>query len=132
MFQNRFVHFNLQPEENLLIETWTKDTTQMKPFEWKDIHLELVETVEKYQPSKLLVHSEVFDFPITPDLQDWLAQHVFPKVAKAGLRKIAFVIASDLFAQVSIEQLMNEDKEQNFITGYFPSEKEAKNWLFEN
>lgn len=132
MFQNRFVQFNLQPEENLLIETWTAETAQMLPFEWKNIHLDLVKAIEKYRPSKLLVHSEYLNFPITPDLQEWIANNIFPRAATAGLKKIAFVRPSDLFAQVSVEQLMEEDKVQHFTTRFFPNAREARKWIYEH
>ena len=66
---------------------------------------------------------------ITTDLQEWLAEKVFPRAAASGLKKIAFVVPDDLFASVSVEQLMEEDTKKTFITRYFKDEIRARQWL---
>ena len=129
VFENRFVKFEVFSEESLFVETWTAETTNMLPHEWQEIHLELAKTFETFRTSRLLVLSKAFNFMITPDLQKWLAEKVFPRGAASGLKKIAFVVPDDLFASVSVEQLMEEDTERVFITRYFKDEIRARQWL---
>jgi len=44
----------------------------------------------------------------------------------AGMQKLAFIISRDLYAQVSLEQLMQEREGKKFILKYFENEAEGE------
>jgi hypothetical protein len=69
-------------------------------------------------------------FALTPETQEW-ADGLFPRILNAGVKKIAFIISSDVFAQISVEQLMEEKnvKTANFEIHYFDNEKDALKWF---
>ena len=88
------------------------------------------ELAEKYHPSRFLFHSQNFNFSITPDLQQWIDERIFPRYVNAGVKKFAYIFSSDFIAQLSIEQAMEEQKAQEgFQTRYFDSEVKAREWL---
>jgi len=80
----------------------------------------------------LLSDTRNFTFTISPELQNWMIDNFFKLIIKAGVKKYAILVSSDLFSQVSIEQTVDENKDNSVITRYFDSEDEAKKWLFEN
>lgn len=131
VFENQFARFDVYTEHNLLVLTWSAETQDMSANEWKAINITLVEYFESFHISRLLANTEKLDFIVTPDLQTWAAQEVFPKSLENGLKAVAFVVSKDLFAAVSLEQTMNEGQGQDFFTQYFSDEQKAKEWLID-
>ena len=62
--------------------------------------------------------------------QEWTQKEWFPRAEKGGLKYFAFVMAAEIFGQVSAEQT-NEKAEDagNIEIKYFDKEEEAHNWL---
>jgi len=84
---------------------------------------------EKYKPTKHLVDYSEYSFSITPEFQQYLDNHLMKPLYKAGLKKIAFLLSHDLFAQLSIEETMQKETGKMFEISYFDDFEEAKKWL---
>ncbi len=111
-------------------------------YEWFDTSIDMTDEEYKEEMSanaaqctiqKLplaLVDLRKFKFMITPEVQTWTDQIIFPQFIASGLKRIAFVVSSDLFAQVSLQQMMDEKiaKEQ-FASKYFETKEDATQWL---
>ncbi|WP_026998251.1 hypothetical protein [Eisenibacter elegans] len=83
----------------------------------------------KHKPLRAIVNNKEMRFAIPPDVQEWHAQNVFPQCIEAGVKKAAILVTEDIFAQVSIEQLMEEEASGAFQVQYFENEKLARQWL---
>ena len=70
-----------------------------------------------------------FEFIIAPDLQIWTNDNIIVKLLEAGLQKIAYVSSPDLFAQISVEQTLDEDIAQDFPSAQFKTIDDAMDWL---
>ncbi len=66
-----------------------------------------------------------------PKLQDWVSEHIFRDMREAGVKKLALIVSSDIIAQMSIEQLVDDDPVKGFVTGYFDNIEEAKMWILD-
>ncbi|MCS7019318.1 MAG: hypothetical protein RMJ87_09395 [Cytophagales bacterium] len=86
---------------------------------------------ETYQPQRLLLDLRHLRFTIGPELQEWTAKEIAPRTM--SLKRIAIVVSSDIFAQVSLEQLMEEDgiADKYDAPRYFDTVQQAKQWLTE-
>jgi len=105
------------------LEDWTEEEFQ----EELETQAKLAET---YHPKYFLFHSQEFNFTITPTMQEWIDQTIFPRYVKAGVRKFAYIFSSDMISQLSIEQVMEEEVgSQSFKTMYFSNPDEARKWL---
>ena len=89
---------------------------------WKKI-------IETYNPEKQLVDYSEYNFSITPELQQYTNENLLKPAYEAGIRKVAFLIAHDLFAQMSVEQIMSQDTGKMFEIRYFDNFEKAKKWL---
>lgn len=73
-------------------------------------------------------------FIMTPDIQAYIAQEVFPKVSPY-LRKIAFVMPWVLVQKIAMEQMIEEyevkDSDRVLTSRYFEDIDAAKKWLFD-
>ncbi len=80
---------------------------------------------------KLLVNTTHSKFSIVPETQEWTAQEIAPLTT--SLERMAFVMNSDIFSRISLEQLMEEDNIASKYSAprYFETEEEAIKWLFE-
>lgn len=87
------------------------------------------ERVQMHKHTLLLVDMQNSQFAISPELQEWTAKEIAPMTM--SLRRLAFVMSPDIFSQVSLEQMMEEDGiAESYKPHYFDNIEEAKKWLF--
>lgn len=117
-------------KERCLIETVrTPDTEVISEEEYKADVLEWSRIVQEYCPKFQLVDERNFHFVLEPSLQQWLNVSLVGPAIRAGMQKVAFVVTSDIFAQISIEQAMEEASGSPLEIRYFEDYDEARNWL---
>ncbi len=117
-------------EKSLILNTWTDATADLDDDTLKDdFQRYMTEVIEECKP-RLIFHDVTdFQFSIVPELQTWIDAQVNMPAIELGLERVAFVVSTDIFAQVSIEQTMEENQRQELVTQYFDNRKEAIAWL---
>jgi len=108
---------------------WNSTTEKMGADEYKEIMLQYADFVEKHQPKRLLLDTIDNKFIITPELQEWSNTEVFIRSAKAGLTIVAYILPKDIIAQMSQEQLFDEEVSKKKANRYFSEKQEAIDWL---
>lgn len=121
----------LLEEKKILISAWKSESMQASEEEYRADFLTYVACVEKHKPLGVLGDTRDHAFKITPALQKWLNETMFPRVLAAGAKHFAFLVAKDFFSQLSIEQVMGEDVGALFNSRYFITKAEAMEWLEE-
>lgn len=130
--ENQYWRIGFDSAKSLMRYEWHPASKRMQIEEYKKEMQINAESCERYQPSKSLIDTREFLFTIPPDVQVWTDTEITPRFIKSGLRKLAFVVSSDIFAQVSLEQMLEEDNAMvNFQSRYFDSMIEAEGWLLE-
>lgn len=90
------------------------------------------DAVVEHNVKFVLSDSRRSNFIMTPDIQDFIAQEIFPYTVK-HLSKIAFVMPWNLIQKIAMEQMIEEYevKDQNRVltSRYFRDIEEAKTWL---
>jgi len=124
------IHY-IDEEKSLLEQCWTNQEGNMSVEDYKIDMFNYLKFVEKYNIKNALINTELFGFSITPDIQEWIDKNIAVK-ANCIVKKIAFVLPSDIFAQVSIQQTMDEKegvKYQN--VNYFENINDAEKWILQ-
>ena len=131
VYESEFIEVVVDRANNLA-KTIRKPHTQFYTTELykKDI-LAWREVIITYHIEKQLVDERKMKFTIEPDLQIWVNQNLIGPAVQAGLKKVAFVVSPDIFAQISVEQLMQENESSPLDIQYFDEEENAHNWLLE-
>ncbi len=129
VYSSQYLHIEFFPEQELIEMTWLPATKGMTEEEYKEQGFAFLEQMTALQPKKIISDSSELYFTITPDLQDWTNQTILPIGIAGGLNKIAHVVSKDIFAQVSVEQLMEEVAQTDFSARYFGDKESAKEWL---
>lgn len=86
--------------------------------------------VEEHQPTGFLVDSRLGHVVMTPEIQAWHDREMVKRYILAGVQKIAFILPTDIFQAVSIEQAFSEDMASSTLdTRYFEDIEAARIWL---
>lgn len=118
-------------EQNSLIENSWFDSAMMNEENYKNELLKYADLVVKYKPANFLINSPDFAFSVVPEVQQWIAQNIFPKTMHPDAKKMAIIVAKDIFAHVSIEQTIDDasDALGKLNTRYFDEVEDAMKWL---
>ena len=114
----------------MIIDKFLSATENMNADDFKREMLIFVEKCEQYKPKRELVYLLDMKYGIVPQDQEWMNINVFPKY-KNIIKRMAFLMPTDLLAQMSVEQTMEEETGQGFTQAYFDNEEEARKWLME-
>lgn len=129
LYQSKYQQIFFEKEESIMHNLWLSDSFNMSPKSYKDELLKLVQLIENKQVTKQLINTLDFQFTIDIELQDWTDQVITKRTKEAGVQKAAFIIAEEIFSQMSIEQTMDGDEGKIMDVRYFTSEQEAREWL---
>ena len=124
-----FLQINEMPEINGIKIKWLQASGRMQDEDFKAAILAEKIVIETAKPKYIFADTLDMKFSIYPDLQEWHNKEIFPVFVKVNLRKLAVLVSSDLFTQVSIDQLIGEGKGGEMVTQYFEDEKKAIEWL---
>jgi hypothetical protein len=129
MVKTNFQEFSFIADKKIAVIIWQENTKYMKDEDYKTEQINTLNFVLDNKASKLLINTQQLNFAITPDLQIWTDLNLVQPLINAGVEKFAFIIPSDLFTQVSVEQAVEENAQQLQSSRFFESKEEALNWL---
>jgi len=68
---------------------------------------------------------------ILPKMQEWMSAFLFPKIVDLGAKRWAFIVGTDIFSAISVEQMATEIEfsEQIYRQRFFEDESEAVTWV---
>jgi hypothetical protein len=95
-----------------------------------------IDFVEEYHLKTYIVDYSQTEFIITPDLQEWLANELIPRLVEVGLKRLAVVPSTDFVASLAVEQANEEINEVNkavdFRLRMFKDKEMAMDWIRES
>ncbi|TAD96783.1 MAG: hypothetical protein EAZ97_13495 [Bacteroidetes bacterium] len=126
LYKSRFFGIKYFEESKTIYSFWV--TEDMTIEQYKSELTIYANFCREYKPVNYLVNNSNSSFTITPDIQDWIVKNIFSLTMHKDAKKFALVVSPDLFAQVSIEQVVDDNP--NIIqTVYFDSDQSAWNWI---
>lgn len=132
LIENSLLKMEYDEKKLFLKSTWNETSNLLNDEKYKEHILEMVTEAEKLEEIRyMLSDTSEFHYPIAPEIQKWVASKVFPLLAKKKVQKSALITTPDIFAQVSIEQLTEENKVAPIQRMYFEDTDDAMDWLFE-
>jgi len=110
---------------------FSDQTEYMTVEQYYDMLGNFIPIIKEYKPKNILADTTHFRFTITPDVQEWINEHILSLYSEIGVKKHAVLLSSDLFTLVSVEQTMDDYQEGVFINHYFEDSQKALDWLLE-
>ncbi len=104
-------------------------TAEMSAEEYKNEHVELLKFMLEQKTQKVLGNIKDLGFVVSPEVQGWMNEHIFVPAMEGGFSKLAVVMSTEFLAQLSIEQVMEEEVGQQIMTKYFDEIEQAREWI---
>lgn len=128
--RTRYFLVNHEADTNIFNYSFFDESSEMTTEEYISELEALIEMVKKYKPQKMFGDMSKFQYSITPTTQKWIVENLFPVYQSVDFEKMAIILSEEFYAQLSIQQTMEEDNTESFETQYFNSEETAREWLF--
>ncbi len=96
----------------LFIVRWTALTKKMTADNFKEQFMAYLKYLLKYTPKFVLFDMKEFDFPITPELQNWIDKEITSHEKKI-CQKQAILMPTELIAELGIAQTLDEDNNKS-------------------
>ena len=129
LHKSEYVEVSYEQENSMLIEKFLPSTTNMTDDEFKKEMSIIYDMVDKKKPKIALINLLDMKYVIGLEMQEWMNKKIL--TAEVNFKKSAYIVPTELFAQVSVEQTMDEEVGQKIVKQYFENEDEARKWLLE-
>ncbi len=127
-----FISLYFDAEMNLFSAVWKENTKHMSDDEFKNQLFLYIEKIAECEATKIFVDATNNFFIMNVEIQIWHDETIIPQYIENNVSKIAFLVPSDIFSAVSIQQTFEETAASTTkapIVKLFEAEDEAKNWL---
>ncbi|PWJ43146.1 STAS/SEC14 domain-containing protein [Sediminitomix flava] len=129
ILNNLYCNIYTEPEKELLHVEWKEDSYLMSFEEVKEVVNNMVEVYANDEQINLLYSdNRKLGFTFADQFQMWYETNIAP-VASKHLKKMAMIVSSDMFSQLSIEQIIEEEQGSLLNTQHFDNKEDAINWL---
>ena len=112
LHRNDYSEIRYDNTTGIINQIFFEKTEEMTIDEFKQEMLIFAEHCINNKAALHLINSFEMNFVITPDIQKWINNKILTKF-ESFAKKVAFLMPSDFFAQVSVEQTMNEEEGKN-------------------
>ena len=130
-----YMNFSFDESNQIFVITWHQASGDISPEEYKNSALVFKEVYSGFKGKPILHDMRNFQYIITPKEQEWIAEEIMADlVANYNLRRMAFILPEDLFAQTSTEQVSEEIKEAAddvFKSNFFDDPVKGLEWLLD-
>lgn len=131
IFKTTYATYFLYNDVNILEQFWTNEGEEMVDTTFQEEMWNYLRIVEEKLPPMALISLQNFFFTIPNELQEWVDKNITSRDNKI-IKKIAFLMPSDMIAQLAIELTMSEEEGMKYEqVGYFKEEQKAIDWLLD-
>lgn len=124
LFEKPYLTILYDQEINCIQQNW-KGFANSSDF--RDGILKSVHFFKQKKADKILSNTKEFSVAKKADT-DWIAKDIMPILVANGMKKMAFIVPSSVFAQVSVDNFKEEA--DNFVAiRYFDDLQKAKSWM---
>ncbi len=120
-----------QAENKLMRIIVSSNTEYIGDESFQEAQRKILALSEEYLPTRMLINLQDLLYTIPPEMQEWTAKEIVPMLIKLCVRRLVYIIPNEFYAQLSVEQLVSEMLDLNFVTAFFIEERAAIEWLCE-
>ena len=114
-----------------LVQTWAKESKTLTDELFKAEMIKLGEAFDNQKPQTVLINMADFVFTVAPEVQEWVNKNVNYKLIEISTKKLAFIVSTEIFTAISVEQTLDEDEGAKLNTQFFDKKENAEKWLAE-
>lgn len=127
--ETRFMVYRFDETNLIFNNVWLETSTSMTEEELKSETLTATDLVEKYKPKFVLADDRNRQSIYDIDLQNWIAQTWASACVKSGVIKFALLLPTDIIAELSTSQTVEEVGAIPVEIKYFDELEQATEWF---
>jgi len=128
-YKSKFMEVTFHQEQQTIEFRWFKETIELIDEDFKRELTQQVRSVAEYKPQNVLIDTTQFIFPISPEIQKWVDEEVYPAWAANGVSKMGLLMSPEMISQLSIQQAVAENSQVQLKSGFFETKAEAFEWF---
>lgn len=137
VYRSIYQTFILFTKESLLVEIWNASSDDMTDELYKQEYLKVREILQPFtdQYDKLLIDARKFQYPVSPELQQWHNTNILYTLGNGQTIQIAIIKSNSPLTQYALEQTLEENKlannnlEESEYIKLFEFGSDATQWL---
>ncbi|WP_338814710.1 hypothetical protein V9L05_05585 [Bernardetia sp. Wsw4-3y2] len=129
VYESSYLTIEYIQEGNYQVNTWLPNSKTLDEATFKKEVSEQTKIAVEKSTSAFITDASDFLFTIHPETQKWVNQTIFTDMREVGVKKLALLSSSDIIAQLSIEQLIDEDTLKGFASEFFDDKEKAREWI---
>ncbi len=125
-------------QKNILFVRVNEKTADIDDDDFKNAQYEIVDEIINTKSTSVIINVQKLLFSVSPELQQWVAQDIAPKIFENGVTKMGYIMPTEFIEKLAIEQISDEMGEKvlrervDFGMEFFDDETEAINWCVSN
>lgn len=124
--ENHLVRFTYFPELSLAEEYFKPVREPMFPERYQQIMRDFTNFCEAHKPENLLINMQDKAIILEEELQLWMKQEIYPRLAAAGAVRKGYLVHDDFYSQLSIANTAKNTI--NSELHYFETREKALAW----
>lgn len=129
LYKSKYYLIGYEEDNELIYYYHPPETVDITPDKYLQELQVFIKHALEYRPKVGLGDLRDFNFIITPYIQEWIDENLFPVMQEIALQKHAILLTPEFIVQLSVKQAIDESTEASIKTRYFPGEPEAREWL---
>jgi hypothetical protein len=125
VMNEKFIHVAYEQQTGILYVKWMGF---LRLDEVKKGGNFLIEFITKNRVAKNFNNQTALKV-LSPDVQEYVSTQLFPQIEKAGMRKVGVLLAEDVFAQATVNNVNAKVTLGQLSIQTFGSERLCKEWL---
>jgi len=129
IYHDDFWTISFDNEHSIITAEWSENSLNLTDDIYKLKMEKYTQFIEQYKAQKALANCLKLGFVISPSVQEWTNNVLFPRILAVGQHSVAVVLPNEFITQLSLEQILEEEKGQKFVSRYFDNAQDARTWL---
>ncbi len=133
VYKSRFMYIEYDEANSMMLSHWD-NSDQMAEDDFRSEMIVYKDFAFTHKVQNYLVDNRIMYFAISPALQVWVNENIFPFTMHPQAKKFAIVMPEDFIAQIALEQTIEEGEKTigAVQTLYFDTLDKAQNWILGN
>lgn len=127
--KNNLGKYEFLPQINTLHWEWNPKTEHASWSDMQEAMIEYAEAAERFKAENHIINEKHQGFTFVPDYQIWIDNNVSPRTVASGCKRFALVKSDDLFIEVAVQQIFEEQNTSQMQLQIFNTFDQAKDWI---
>ncbi|OHX66326.1 hypothetical protein [Flammeovirga pacifica] len=129
IYKSDFQEIGYNESYQIIKSTWNTPINLSEKIYRQELN-QYFDILKQTTPKNVLVDAVKAYYQILPETQEWMQKRSFEIHKEVNLKKMAWLVSSDLFSQMTFDQAIeNLNEVVEFQLKYFDDLDDAQNWL---